>query len=175
MQHWKRSTATVGALLLASACGTGRVNPDDVLWTPATARSKVYATTEKVDRRIYRDGSTSVYFSVKTDDHERITTDLIEHFERLGWRRRATEWFAPRQPTSFATGWIHHCSCIVQVDAAGRPIPNPPDAYDWRGEWQDADSNVITYYLAAAGDDVRGSGGFLPIRLILKVLGRRGR
>ena len=97
--------------VVAQAYGPKCADPHEALWTvlwiPADA-SVTPQGTEPVairdDRYLYVDGSASVSFTL-TSDRQRALTHVVDHFERLGWRPRATQYMNPHLPTSFGSGW----------------------------------------------------------------------
>ena len=71
----------------------------------------------------------------------------------------------PHIPTSFENGWSRRQSGILHLEPGGQPIQEEA-YYEWRGEWEDAEGNVITYSLFAQGQRLKGYAAGVPKRLV---------
>jgi hypothetical protein len=143
------------------------VRLDDVLWLPPGAAVLQDAFTPvriANGRSLHVDGSASVVFTVAAD-REALSYTLRRHFAALEWNERTTEYLNPRIPTSFGEGWIHECGCVIPTDARGNRVSVDP-YYKWRGEWQNAAGNVVTYSLSALGRQLRGYAAYVPRRIV---------
>jgi hypothetical protein len=153
-----------GILLSLTACDDFATRTPEILWAPPDATFTTDGMTTAGPRG-YDDGSADMRFTIATRDFNRVSTELIDHFAREGWRQSATEWLNPGLESSFQTGWRHICACIRQRGPDGKPI-KAPLMYEWSGEWQDRRGDGVSYRLLAVDDRIHGYAAYVPARNI---------
>lgn len=116
-------------------------------------------------RSVYSDGSAAVTFTLTTAERDALSTAVVQHFVNTGWRQRETEYLNPGMPTSFKAGWRHECACVVQIDPQGRPLPAEP-YYEWQGEWENRQGDVVRYSLSVVGMHLTGYAACIPKRMV---------
>jgi hypothetical protein len=157
------------ATLVTPACGgrSSNLSISDVLFVPSTADILPDAATPiatENGRSLFVDGSASVSFRL-LGERESLSSRIVDHFARLGWRVRSVQYLNPTIPTSFAEGWSRRESGVLLLDSQGRVVV-PEVLYLWHGEWEDSDGNVVVYNLSAQGQELRGYASRVPRGLV---------
>jgi hypothetical protein len=174
------ATVIIAAFVLSSSSGCAvrgvqeideielALRADEILWVPDNAAieaDKIFRPVAVVyGRSVFIDGSAHVAFTMR-GEREALTTQIVNHFALTEWRARDREYLNPQIFTSFNTGWRHVCGCIMITDADGRPVSREP-YYDWHGEWDNQQGDVVQYALSADGPRLRGYASFIPKRLV---------
>ena len=153
-------------LALTLACAAD-ADPKAFLWIPPEATILRAATS-------YERGNADVGFTIPLSDlsqRDTFTAGLSQRLEKSGWRRRSREYMNPHRITSFGEGWKRGGGGMRLPD--GAPKRRSFETYKWRGEWEDADGNVIQYSLfayylpAPQGAEIRIYNAYVPAKLVM--------
>jgi hypothetical protein len=146
----------------------------DVLWLPEEAVVEPHSqgsVASRNGRSVYVDRTAAVAFTI-TIDRERLSGALVEHFAQLGWRQRQMQHVNPQRPTSFASGWRIVGNGLLISMPGGRPLPAREPYYQWRGEWEEAEGNLLEYAVGGEGREIRGRASYAP-RIVAAAAMRR--
>jgi hypothetical protein len=165
----------VGAVI--AGCGTKPLNPPvlnpAVLWAPLGTVIGIDSVGDKPYQLRCGAGSCELSFNVlmrDLNDRDGISTAIVQHFDQIGFKRRSHQSRNPQLPTSFTAGWKSHCPCILQPEF--RTEPERAVVYEWEGEWDDCDGNVIQYALFGhnfpnqQASEIRGFVGYFSRAII---------
>jgi hypothetical protein len=149
------SFLVVLTLLATSSCGKGERPLDPtLLWVPP------HAKIMWAPHMARGDCSCELGFTLVDVDREELTQQLIQHFEKIGWRQRSAN-HRTGHPTSFREGWeAFREGGVITLDTQGRILD--PGSHFWHGEWENERGEVIVYDLDEARDENarRGMRGY---------------
>jgi hypothetical protein len=162
-RQWVQASIVVSVSAVTLAC-LGSNDPSSSLWIPAEATILRPAT-------VYRSGNAEVSFTVaiaEFNDRDAFTARLTKQIEGSGWRRRSWQYLNPTHPLSFE--WERGGGGVrIQGHHPKRTV----ETRLWRGEWDDADGNVLEYSLLAMrvaegpGHGIRAFAAYIPAALAL--------
>ena len=187
LQRCLMAAAIVAIAILITACQSkAKPGPPakaidtrgaDILWVPAHAKLRTAApfgpVVIKSGRSVYIDNTADVYFDLDGDRKE-LTSELIAHFEERGWHRRGYEFANPGRATSFASGWVHRCACLITRDTIGNIRPRD-QLFEWHGEWENDRHDLVVYDFFAESRRIGGGGSYRPSSVVDEILHKLGR
>lgn len=119
---------------------------------------------------VHRKGNAEVSFTIplaEFSDRDAFPARLSQHVERLGWRRRHWQFLNPTHALTF--DW-ERSGGGVQI--ARNDPKRTVDFGKWRGEWDDAQGNVLEYHVWAfrvakgPGHHLRVFAAYIPADLV---------
>jgi len=145
----------------------------DILWLPAQATLKEDGAGPVLirnGRSIYVDGSGAVAFGIAVNCDD-VARDITEHFAPTEWRPRSTQYLNPQLATSFSSGCQPHGGGVTPL---GSTVP--PEPYiEWRGEWENARGDIVSYVVGGTGQQQVGYAGYIPRLVVDSVKRKLGR